>query len=160
MIEDVVFMTRQQNFRYPNWSVLPMYSQKSSGERFAILRYNCLWFVFDLSLICLLSHLTSRHLMNNLFLYQLCKHLPARAEGYAWTLIYSSSKHGFSLKTMYREMIKYETPVLLVIEDTFGTVSQDSIYNLSLINNSLNELLFDCIHSCNKCNELTKYWFN
>ena len=58
-----------------------------------------------------------------LYVHQLCKHLPARAEGYSWTLIYSSSKHGFSLKTMYREMLKYETPVLLVIEDTFGTVS-------------------------------------
>jgi hypothetical protein len=53
---------------------------------------------------------------------KLCKHLPARAEGYSWTLIYSSSTHGFSLKTLYREMIKYETPILLIIEDTFGTI--------------------------------------
>jgi hypothetical protein len=53
---------------------------------------------------------------------QLCKHLPARAEGYSWTLIYSSAKHGFSLKTLYREMTKFESPVLMVIEDTYGTV--------------------------------------
>lgn len=52
----------------------------------------------------------------------LCKHLPARAEGYAWALLYSTSKHGFSLKTLYREMAKYESPVLLIIEDTHGSV--------------------------------------
>lgn len=53
---------------------------------------------------------------------ELCKNLPARAEGYPWSLIYSTSKHGFSLKTMYREMAKFETPVLLAITDTQGTV--------------------------------------
>ncbi|XP_076362053.1 oxidation resistance protein 1-like isoform X2 [Tachypleus tridentatus] len=53
---------------------------------------------------------------------ELAQHLPPRAEGYPWTLIYSSSKHGFSLKTLYREMLKFETPVILVIADTEGTV--------------------------------------
>ncbi|RWS29774.1 TLD domain-containing protein 2-like isoform X17, partial [Leptotrombidium deliense] len=52
----------------------------------------------------------------------ICRHLPARAEGYAWTLIYSTSKHGFSLNTLYREMTKYESPVLLIIQDTCETV--------------------------------------
>ncbi|KAJ6223366.1 hypothetical protein RDWZM_001911 [Blomia tropicalis] len=50
----------------------------------------------------------------------LSKHLPARAEGYAWTLIYSTSIHGFSLNTLYREMKHVDTPVLFIIEDTFG----------------------------------------
>ncbi|KAG8042643.1 hypothetical protein G9C98_005277 [Cotesia typhae] len=27
----------------------------------------------------------------------LCRHLPARAEGYLWTLVFSTSQHGFSL---------------------------------------------------------------
>ncbi|XP_022244295.1 oxidation resistance protein 1-like isoform X2 [Limulus polyphemus] len=53
---------------------------------------------------------------------KLALHLPPRAEGYPWTLIYSSSKHGFSLKTLYREMLKFETPVILVIADTEKTV--------------------------------------
>ncbi|KAH7636295.1 tbc and lysm domain containing protein [Dermatophagoides farinae] len=50
----------------------------------------------------------------------LMKHLPARAEGYAWTLIYSTSQHGFSLNTLYRDMKHFDSPVLLIIEDTNG----------------------------------------
>lgn len=54
---------------------------------------------------------------------QLCRHLPARAEGYHWTLVFSTSQHGFSLNSMYRKMAKIESPILLVIEDTEGNVS-------------------------------------
>ncbi|GAB1868952.1 Oxidation resistance protein 1 [Camponotus japonicus] len=53
---------------------------------------------------------------------QLCHHLPARAEGYQWTLVFSTSQHGFSLNSMYRKMAKIESPILLVIEDTEGNV--------------------------------------
>ncbi|XP_011251131.1 nuclear receptor coactivator 7 isoform X4 [Camponotus floridanus] len=53
---------------------------------------------------------------------QLCRHLPARAEGYQWTLVFSTSQHGFSLNSMYRKMAKIESPILLVIEDTEGNV--------------------------------------
>ncbi|XP_050465814.1 oxidation resistance protein 1 isoform X4 [Cataglyphis hispanica] len=53
---------------------------------------------------------------------QLCRHLPARAEGYHWTLVFSTSQHGFSLNSMYRKMAKIESPILLVIEDTEGNV--------------------------------------
>ncbi|GLH04467.1 Nucleolar protein c7c, putative, partial [Gryllus bimaculatus] len=49
---------------------------------------------------------------------QLCRHLPARAEGYVWTLVFSTSQHGFSLNSMYRKMSRLESPILLVIEDT------------------------------------------
>ncbi|KAJ8916217.1 hypothetical protein NQ315_016356 [Exocentrus adspersus] len=52
----------------------------------------------------------------------LCRHLPARAEGYAWTLIFSTSQHGFSLNSMYRKMHKLESPILMVIEDTDNNV--------------------------------------
>ncbi|XP_035719633.1 oxidation resistance protein 1-like isoform X5 [Vespa mandarinia] len=52
----------------------------------------------------------------------LCRHLPARAEGYFWTLVFSTSQHGFSLNSMYRKMGKIESPILLVIEDTEGNV--------------------------------------
>lgn len=53
---------------------------------------------------------------------QLCQHLPARAEGYTWSLLYSTSKHGFSLKSLYREMAKIDSPILMVIQDTKGSV--------------------------------------
>ncbi|KRT84418.1 hypothetical protein AMK59_2995, partial [Oryctes borbonicus] len=52
----------------------------------------------------------------------LCRHLPARAEGYVWTLVFSTSQHGFSLNSMYRKMYKLESPILLVIEDTDNNV--------------------------------------
>ncbi|XP_046735621.1 oxidation resistance protein 1 isoform X7 [Diprion similis] len=52
----------------------------------------------------------------------LCRHLPARAEGYLWTLVFSTSQHGFSLNSMYRKMNRLESPILLVIEDTGGNV--------------------------------------
>lgn len=53
---------------------------------------------------------------------ELCKHLPARAESYSWALVYSTLKHGFSLKTLYREMLKIESPILLAVLDTEGAV--------------------------------------
>lgn len=52
----------------------------------------------------------------------LFRHLPARAEGYPWTLVFSTSQHGFSLNSMYRKMYRLESPVLMVIEDTDNNV--------------------------------------
>ncbi|KDR11626.1 Oxidation resistance protein 1, partial [Zootermopsis nevadensis] len=49
---------------------------------------------------------------------KLCRHLPARAEGYVWTLVFSTSQHGFSLNSLYRKMNRLESPILMVIEDT------------------------------------------
>lgn len=54
---------------------------------------------------------------------KLCGHLPARAEGYAWSLVFSTSLHGFSLNSLYRKMHKLESPVLIVIQDTEQNVS-------------------------------------
>ncbi|XP_034232568.1 nuclear receptor coactivator 7 isoform X15 [Thrips palmi] len=53
---------------------------------------------------------------------ELCRHLPARAEGYVWTLVFSTSQHGFSLNSMYRKMQRLESPILLVIQDTDNNV--------------------------------------
>jgi len=63
---------------------------------------------------------------------KLCSHLPARAEGYAWTLVFSTSLHGFSLNSLYRKMNKVESPVLIVIQDTennvFGALTSCSLH--------------------------------
>ena len=49
--------------------------------------------------------------------------LPARAEGYPWSLVYSSDKHGISLKTLYRCTRGIDSPVLLALMDTHHHVS-------------------------------------
>ncbi|XP_063155661.1 oxidation resistance protein 1 isoform X2 [Candoia aspera] len=53
---------------------------------------------------------------------KLTKHLPPRTIGYPWTLVYSTAKHGMSLKTLYRTMAGLDTPVLLVIKDSDGQI--------------------------------------
>ncbi|XP_060679354.1 oxidation resistance protein 1a isoform X3 [Hemiscyllium ocellatum] len=52
----------------------------------------------------------------------LAKNLPPRTVGYPWTLIYSTAKHGMSLKTLYRSMTGIDTPMLLVIKDSDGQI--------------------------------------
>ncbi|XP_037922196.1 nuclear receptor coactivator 7 isoform X20 [Hermetia illucens] len=63
---------------------------------------------------------------------KLCGHLPARAEGYSWSLVFSTSQHGFSLNSLYRKMQKLESPILIVIEDTehnvFGALTSCSLH--------------------------------
>ncbi|XP_037027118.1 TLD domain-containing protein 2 isoform X22 [Bradysia coprophila] len=63
---------------------------------------------------------------------KLCGHLPARAEGYSWSLVFSTSQHGFSLNSLYRKMQRLESPVLVVIEDTehnvFGALTSCSLH--------------------------------
>ncbi|KAL3847555.1 hypothetical protein ACJMK2_018460 [Sinanodonta woodiana] len=58
-------------------------------------------------------------------------HLPPRTVGYPWTLIYSTDKHGFSLKTLYRSMQGLDSPILLVVKDTddkvFGAMTSCSL---------------------------------
>ncbi|XP_031339801.1 nuclear receptor coactivator 7-like [Photinus pyralis] len=61
-------------------------------------------------------------ILTDLHRESLCRHLPARAEGYLWSLVFSTSQHGFSLNSMYRKMNKLESPILLVIEDTDNNV--------------------------------------
>lgn len=53
---------------------------------------------------------------------ELSMFLPARAEGYAWTLAFTTTNMGFSLKSLYRSLSKYEGPVLLIIKDTEDAV--------------------------------------
>uniref|UniRef100_A0A1A8D5D3 Oxidation resistance protein 1 n=2 Tax=Nothobranchius TaxID=28779 RepID=A0A1A8D5D3_NOTKA len=53
---------------------------------------------------------------------KLAGHLPPRTIGYPWTLAFGTSKHGMSIKTLYRAMQGQDTPILLVIKDSDGQV--------------------------------------
>ncbi|EDO46287.1 predicted protein [Nematostella vectensis] len=58
---------------------------------------------------------------------QLNKLLPSRTVGHTWMLVYSTFLHGFSLKTLYRNMECYDSPMLIIIRDDehqiFGVLS-------------------------------------
>ncbi|XP_043117744.1 oxidation resistance protein 1a isoform X2 [Puntigrus tetrazona] len=53
---------------------------------------------------------------------KLAKHLPPRTIGYPWNLAFSTSKHGMSIKTLYRAMQDQDSPMLMVIKDSDGQV--------------------------------------
>lgn len=53
---------------------------------------------------------------------ELSQELPGRTVGYPWTLIYSTDKHGFSLKTLYRDMVGLDSPILIAVKDTNDNV--------------------------------------
>lgn len=68
---------------------------------------------------CLLIHPAFYFLI---FLLQLARNLPPRTIGYPWRLAFGTSKHGMSIKTLYRAMQGQDTPVLMVIKDSDGQV--------------------------------------
>uniref|UniRef100_A0A3P8UQ38 Si:ch211-15d5.11 n=1 Tax=Cynoglossus semilaevis TaxID=244447 RepID=A0A3P8UQ38_CYNSE len=51
--------------------------------------------------------------------FQLSKELPPRTVSRTWQLVYSTSRHGSSLKSLYRKLSGTDSPVLIVIKDTF-----------------------------------------
>ncbi|KAM6910117.1 oxidation resistance protein 1a isoform 2-T2 [Xenentodon cancila] len=53
---------------------------------------------------------------------KLARNLPPRTIGYPWRLAFGTSKHGMSIKTLYRAMQGQDTPVLMVIKDSDGQV--------------------------------------
>uniref|UniRef100_A0A667WRP6 TLDc domain-containing protein n=1 Tax=Myripristis murdjan TaxID=586833 RepID=A0A667WRP6_9TELE len=53
---------------------------------------------------------------------QLCVELPPRTVGHTWQLVYSTSHHGASLKSLYRKLSGTESPVLIVIKDALDQV--------------------------------------
>ncbi|KAM9778182.1 nuclear receptor coactivator 7 isoform 2-T2 [Syngnathus typhle] len=67
------------------------------------------------------------HLLQDTHVEKLACRLPARVQGYVWRLAYSTVKHGTSLKTLYRNLLNVDSPVLLVIKDAdnriFGAFS-------------------------------------
>ncbi|XP_027895906.1 nuclear receptor coactivator 7 isoform X3 [Xiphophorus couchianus] len=59
----------------------------------------------------------SSDLLQDTHIEKLACRLPARVQGYLWRLVYSTEKHGTSLKTLYRNLLDVDSPVLLVVKD-------------------------------------------
>uniref|UniRef100_A0A3P9BA60 TLDc domain-containing protein n=1 Tax=Maylandia zebra TaxID=106582 RepID=A0A3P9BA60_9CICH len=55
-------------------------------------------------------------------LTELCKELPPRTVGYTWQLAYSTSRHGASLKSLYRKLSGTDSPVIIVIKDALDEI--------------------------------------
>ncbi|KAM4841961.1 TLD domain-containing protein 2 isoform 2-T3 [Thomomys bottae] len=51
---------------------------------------------------------------------QLSLHLPPRVAGRPWTLVFCTSRDGFSLRSLYRQMEGHSGPVLLLLRDQDG----------------------------------------
>ncbi|XP_037668336.1 TLD domain-containing protein 2 isoform X2 [Choloepus didactylus] len=51
---------------------------------------------------------------------QLSLHLPPRVTGHSWNLAFCTSRDGFSLRRLYRQMEGHSGPVLLVLRDQDG----------------------------------------
>ncbi|XP_059753060.1 TLD domain-containing protein 2 isoform X2 [Balaenoptera ricei] len=62
---------------------------------------------------------------------QLSLHLPPRVDGHPWSLAFCTSRDGFSLRSLYRQMEGHSGPVLLVLRDQdgqmFGAFSSSAI---------------------------------
>nr|XP_035963974.1 TLD domain-containing protein 2 isoform X1 [Halichoerus grypus] len=62
---------------------------------------------------------------------QLSLHLPPRVTGHPWSLAFCTSRDGFSLRSLYRQMEGHSGPVLLVLRDQdgqmFGAFSSSAI---------------------------------
>uniref|UniRef100_A0A3Q3JFY0 TLDc domain-containing protein n=1 Tax=Monopterus albus TaxID=43700 RepID=A0A3Q3JFY0_MONAL len=52
----------------------------------------------------------------------LCKELPPRTVARPWQLAYSTSRHGSSLKSLYRKLSGTDSPVLIVIKDALDEI--------------------------------------
>ncbi|CAL8394363.1 unnamed protein product [Arctogadus glacialis] len=59
----------------------------------------------------------SSALLQDTHVEKLACRLPARVQGCLWRLAYSSQNHGTSLKTLYRNLLELDSPVLLVLKD-------------------------------------------
>ncbi|XP_041096455.1 nuclear receptor coactivator 7 isoform X2 [Polyodon spathula] len=66
--------------------------------------------------------LEQSNIMEASHIRELSSHLPPRILIHSWQLAYSTSLHGSSLKTLYRNLSQRESPALLVIKDFHSQV--------------------------------------
>ncbi|CAN9502088.1 unnamed protein product [Ophioblennius macclurei] len=64
----------------------------------------------------------SSHILEASHVRELCQELPARTVGQTWQLTYSTSRHGASLKSLYRKLQATDSPVLIVIKDALDEI--------------------------------------
>ncbi|XP_018519061.1 oxidation resistance protein 1 isoform X1 [Lates calcarifer] len=64
----------------------------------------------------------SSHILEAAHVRELCKELPPRTVGHTWQLAYSTSRHGASLKSLYRKLGATDSPVLIVIKDALDEI--------------------------------------
>ncbi|XP_042356265.1 oxidation resistance protein 1 isoform X2 [Plectropomus leopardus] len=64
----------------------------------------------------------SSHILQASHVRELCKELPPRTVGHSWQLTYSTSRHGASLKSLYRKLGATDSPVLIVIKDALDEI--------------------------------------
>ncbi|XP_041668381.1 nuclear receptor coactivator 7 isoform X2 [Cheilinus undulatus] len=70
----------------------------------------------------LLNIVESSNVLEASHVQELCKELPARTVGHTWQLAYSTSRHGASLKSLYRKLSSTDSPVLVVIKDALDEI--------------------------------------
>ncbi|KAM3922849.1 TLD domain-containing protein 2-like isoform 2-T2 [Leptodactylus fuscus] len=73
---------------------------------------------------------------------QIAQELPPKVIGNNWRLQYSTEKHGFSLRTMYRTMNTISSPVLLVVKDNEGKVFRWTGDNNFFVRGDIQSLTF------------------
>ncbi|XP_027130604.1 oxidation resistance protein 1 isoform X2 [Larimichthys crocea] len=64
----------------------------------------------------------SSHVLEASHVRELCKELPPSTVGRTWQLAYSTSRHGASLKSLYRRLSATDSPVLIVIKDALDEI--------------------------------------
>ncbi|XP_070776155.1 nuclear receptor coactivator 7 [Enoplosus armatus] len=70
----------------------------------------------------LLNIVESSRILEASHVRELCKELPPRTVGHTWQLAYSTSRHGSSLKSLYRKLSATDSPVLIVIKDALDEI--------------------------------------
>nr|XP_020446527.1 nuclear receptor coactivator 7-like isoform X2 [Monopterus albus] len=68
------------------------------------------------------SIIENSHVLETSHVRELCKELPPRTVARPWQLAYSTSRHGSSLKSLYRKLSGTDSPVLIVIKDALDEI--------------------------------------